>query len=119
MSLIPSYPTITAGLNSLQDFEGEKLAQLSSILFDEILVRSGAVNSSAADGAQKIAAYVLGLRATHETVQGVKLAVDGELISDALVKLSTAVYLDANIKTAELRLLNREFAVSLIQGLVK
>ena len=116
--LIPSYTVVTAGLNSLKDFEGEKLAQLSSLLFDEILVRSGAVNNDAATGAQKVAAYVLGLRETHEMVQGVKLAADGALISDALVKLSTAVYLDTNIKTAELRMLNREFAINIIRGLL-
>ena len=114
------YPTITEGLNELdRTTDLEKHAALASYLFDEIVYRSGALGKTADVAMPKIAAFVLELRATGEEVTGTKLAADGTLISNALVDLSTAVYLDSDIKTASMRLLNREYAINLVRALLE
>lgn len=129
------YPSITAVLSRVGELEktaaadGDyetlseelKLAQLSSMTFDAIRVRSGAYKLEKEAAAASFVAFVLDLRDTHEALTGTKLAADGTMIAALLVKLGTAVYLDGAIDPRNdiLRSLNREYAVSLVRGLLE
>lgn len=139
----PNYPELCRDLKVVSAFEkvasqveeefapeaAEKLALACNEVFESVLTRSGASGRYEVKSAQVID-FVLTLRDSHVEV-GEKVATDTTLVSESIMKLATAVYLDDVIsqtlptlqgeaKEAALttRLLGREYAVTLMRNLL-